>query len=124
MSSNIVPLFADLVEEKSTSVQVGKGGVNVDAGKGKPGGGTHVSVGGKGNSVGVHTGKPGKRTNVGVGKGGLSVKTVHDIIVTMRSVAKYAEREYDLRNPMHNISMPKIEKKNIPVLNEIERKKR
>ena len=56
------------------------------------------------------------------GKGGLSVKTVHDIIAAMRSVAKYAEREYDLRNPMHNLSMPKIEKKNIPVLNENERK--
>lgn len=56
------------------------------------------------------------------GKGGLSVKTVHDIIAAMRSVAKYAEREYDLRNPMHNLSMPKIEKKNIPVFNENERK--
>ena len=87
---------ADLVEDKSTSVAVGKGGVNVDAGKGKPGGtavnvgkggvnvnsgkgkpggGTHVSVGGKG--VGVNTGKPGKGTQVGVGKGGVSVGTGH-----------------------------------------------
>lgn len=56
------------------------------------------------------------------GKGGLSSKTVHDIIVAMRSVAKYAEQEYSLRNPMHNISMPKIEKKDVPVLNENERK--
>ncbi|KAM3687744.1 hypothetical protein ACB098_10G100100 [Castanea mollissima] len=87
-----------LIDDKSTSVNVGKGGVNVDAGKGKPGGtsvnvgkggvsvntgkgkpaggGTHVGVGGKG--VGVQTGKPdGKGTNVGVGKGGVSVSTGH-----------------------------------------------
>ena len=56
------------------------------------------------------------------GKGGLSSKTVQDIIVAMRSVAKYAEQEYGLRNPMHNISIPKIEKKDVPVLNEVERK--
>jgi hypothetical protein len=89
---------AGLIDDKSTSVNVGKGGVNVDAGKGKPGGtsvdvgkggvnvntgkgkpaggGTHVNVGGKG--VGVNTGKPdGKGTNVGVGKGGVSVSTGH-----------------------------------------------
>ncbi|XP_059644355.1 BURP domain protein RD22-like [Cornus florida] len=57
-------------EEKSTSVDVGKGGVNVDAGKGNAGGGTNVDVGGKG--VGVDSGKG---TNVGVGKGGVSVHT-------------------------------------------------
>lgn len=57
------------------------------------------------------------------GKGGLSSKTVHDIIVAMRSVAKYAEQEYGFRNPMHNISIPKIEKKDVPVLNEVERQK-
>ncbi|XP_068312429.1 BURP domain protein RD22-like [Pyrus communis] len=81
-------------EGKSTSVVVGKGGVNVDVGKGKPGG-THVDVGkgtgvhvdagkgkpggtnvnvGKGGKggVGLNAGKPGKRTNVGAGKGGVS----------------------------------------------------
>ncbi|CAN1162099.1 BURP domain protein RD22 [Linum perenne] len=57
-----------------TAVNVGKGGVNVNTGKGKPGGGTHVSVGGKG-GVDVNAGKPGKRTNVGVGKGGVGVTT-------------------------------------------------
>ncbi|KAK9983905.1 hypothetical protein SO802_033430 [Lithocarpus litseifolius] len=58
-----------LIDDKSTSVNVGKGGVSVNTGKGKPaGGGTHVGVGGKG--VGVQTGKPGgKGTTVGVGKG-------------------------------------------------------
>uniref|UniRef100_A0A5B7BG63 BURP domain-containing protein n=1 Tax=Davidia involucrata TaxID=16924 RepID=A0A5B7BG63_DAVIN len=63
------------MEDKSTSITVGKSGVKVDAGKGKPGGGTQVNVGGKG--VGVNTGKPGKRTNVGIGKGGVSVSTDH-----------------------------------------------
>ena len=89
-------LQPDFLDEKGTSVSVGKGGVNVDAGKGKPGG-TTVNVGkggvnvntGKGKSgggtnvnvgrggVGVNTGKPGSRTNVGVGKGGVSVNTRH-----------------------------------------------
>ncbi|KAK4558862.1 hypothetical protein RGQ29_008212 [Quercus rubra] len=66
-----------LIDDKSTSVNVGKGGVGVDTGKGKPAdGGTHVGVGGKG--VGVQTGKPGgKGTSVGVGKGGVSVSTGH-----------------------------------------------
>ncbi|KAG7972877.1 hypothetical protein I3843_07G203700 [Carya illinoinensis] len=73
--SDLLQPEADLKDEKSTSVNVGKGGVNVDAGKGKPGGGTHVNVGGKG--VGVNTGDSGKGTNVGVGKGGVSVNTGH-----------------------------------------------
>ncbi|KAK6927406.1 BURP domain, partial [Dillenia turbinata] len=64
-------LHNDWTEEKSTSVDVGKGGVHVDTGKGN--GGTAVNVGGKG--VGVNTGKPGKHTDVGVGKGGVSVNT-------------------------------------------------
>lgn len=34
------------------------------------------------------------------GFGGLSAKSVHDILVVMRFVAKYAEREYGYRNPM------------------------
>jgi hypothetical protein len=66
---------AELIEEKSTSVNVGKGGVHVDAGKGKPGG-TSVNVGGKGGGVDVHAGKgkPGG-TSVHVGKGGVGVDT-------------------------------------------------
>ncbi|KAH7524220.1 BURP domain protein RD22 [Ziziphus jujuba] len=67
-------LQPDFVENKGTAVAVGKGGVNVNTGKGKPGGGTHVSVG---KGVGVNTGKPGKGTNVGVGKGGGTVGTGH-----------------------------------------------
>ena len=70
--------FADLMEEKGTSVSVGKGGVNVHAGKGKSGGGTTVGVG-KGTGVNVHAGKgkPGGGTTVGVGKGGVSVNAGH-----------------------------------------------
>ncbi|KAL1291211.1 hypothetical protein HN51_059770 [Arachis hypogaea] len=86
-------LHPDWREEKGTYVGVGKGGVNVQAGKGKPGGtavnvghggvnvntgkGTNVNVGGKG-GVSVHA--PGKHggTNVNVGGGrGVSVNTGH-----------------------------------------------
>ncbi|KAJ6382874.1 hypothetical protein OIU77_031324 [Salix suchowensis] len=62
-------LHPDLVEDKSTSVAVGKGGVNVDAGKGKPGG-TVVAVGKGGVNVDAGKGKPGGGTSVNVGKGG------------------------------------------------------
>ncbi len=55
------------------------------------------------------------------GFGGLSAKSVHDILVVMRSVAKYAEREYGYRNPMRNISMPKSESKEAEVFNKDER---
>ncbi|KAA3489973.1 BURP domain protein RD22-like isoform X2 [Gossypium australe] len=70
-------LHPELMEEKSTSVNVGGGDVNVNTGKGKPGGGTHVNVGRKG--VGVNTGKPGGGTHVNVGGkgGGVSVHTGH-----------------------------------------------
>ncbi|KFK27813.1 hypothetical protein AALP_AA8G433300 [Arabis alpina] len=92
-------LTTDFTDEKSTNVQVGKGGVNVNTRKGKYGGGTAVNVGkggvhvdtgkgkgthvsvsggkGHGGGVAVHTGKPGKRTDVGVGKGGVIVHTRH-----------------------------------------------
>ncbi|KAH1067379.1 hypothetical protein J1N35_032366 [Gossypium stocksii] len=67
-------LHPGLMEEKRTSVNVGGGGVNVNTGKGKAGGGTHVNVGRKG--VGVNTGKPGGGTHVNVGgKGGVGVNT-------------------------------------------------
>ncbi|KAH7511669.1 hypothetical protein JRO89_XSUnG0180500 [Xanthoceras sorbifolium] len=64
-------LHPNLLEDKSTSVDVGKGGVHVDAGKGKPGG-TAVNVGKGG--VGVNTGK-GKPGGTSVGKGGVGVNT-------------------------------------------------
>lgn len=61
-----------LTDDKSTSVDVGKGGVNVHAGKGHHSGGTNVNVGGKKGGVNVNT--PGG-THVGVGKGGVGVTT-------------------------------------------------
>lgn len=51
----------------------------------------------------------------------MSAKTVHNILVVMRSVAKYAEREYGYRNPMRNTSMPKTETKEAEVFNKDER---
>ncbi|XP_010249743.1 PREDICTED: BURP domain protein RD22 [Nelumbo nucifera] len=66
-------LWPDLTAEKSASVVIGKGGVHVVAGKGKPGG-TSVDVGKGG--VHVNTGKPGgSGTAVNVGKGGVTVNT-------------------------------------------------
>ncbi|KAL9676197.1 hypothetical protein QQ045_004410 [Rhodiola kirilowii] len=64
-------LSPDVLEEESTSVGVGKGGVGVKTGQ--PGKGTTVGVGKGG--VGVKNGKPGKGTTVGVGKGGVGVRT-------------------------------------------------
>ncbi len=55
------------------------------------------------------------------GFGELSAKTVHDILVVMRSVAKYTEREYGYRNPMRNTSMPKSETKEAEVFSKDER---
>lgn len=52
--------------------------------------------------------------------GGLSAKSVHDILVVMRSVAKYAEQKYGYRNPLRNISMPKSENKETEVFNKDE----
>ncbi|XP_065850556.1 BURP domain protein RD22 [Euphorbia lathyris] len=66
-------LQPDFMEEKGTSVGVGKGGVNVNSGKGKPGG-TSVGVGKGGVNVNSGKGKPGG-TSVGVGKGGVNVNS-------------------------------------------------
>ncbi|CAO2178380.1 unnamed protein product [Urochloa humidicola] len=56
-----------------TTVNVGWGGVHVDAGHGKPGGTTvNVGKGGVGVNVNPGSGKPGG-TTVGVGKGGVGV---------------------------------------------------
>lgn len=71
---NIIIVCVGLTEDKSTSVDVGKGGVNVGVDKGRHhSGGTNVNVGGnKGGGVNVDT--PGG-THVGVGKGGVGVTT-------------------------------------------------
>ncbi|EOY29656.1 BURP domain-containing protein, putative isoform 2 [Theobroma cacao] len=62
-----VLLHPDFMENKGTSVNVGGGGVNVNTGKGKPGGGTSVNVGGKGGGVSVNTGHKGKPVYVNPG---------------------------------------------------------
>ncbi|XP_077219939.1 BURP domain protein RD22-like [Tasmannia lanceolata] len=67
-------LRPDLVDEKTgTSVNVGKGGVHVDTGKGKPKSGTAVDVGKGGVHVGAGQGKPNGGTSVDVGKNGAGV---------------------------------------------------
>ncbi|XVE53704.1 hypothetical protein DITRI_Ditri03aG0023900 [Diplodiscus trichospermus] len=90
-----VLLHPDSMEEKSTSVNVGGGGVNVNTGKGKPGGtsvnigkgrvnvntgkgkpgGASVNVGHGGVHVNTGKGKPGGGTHVNVGRKGLGVNT-------------------------------------------------
>lgn len=52
---------------------------------------------------------------------GLSAKTARDIIVLLRSVAKYSESEYGYRNPMINIIIPKQNNKTAAVLDKTER---
>lgn len=69
------------------------------------------------NSFAEHKLKHGKIN----GFGGLSAKSVHDILVVMRSVAKYAEQEYGYRNPMRNISMPKSENREAAIFSKDER---
>lgn len=69
-------LSFDFAEGKSTSVNVGKGGVHVNSGKGKPGG-TSVNVGNGGVNVRTPKAKPGGGTSVNVGKGGVNVNTGH-----------------------------------------------
>lgn len=66
----------EYMEDKSTSVNVGKGGVHVITGGAKRGGGTNVQVGPH-KGVNVNTGKPnGGHTNVNVGpKSGVGVHT-------------------------------------------------
>ena len=44
------------------------------------------------------------------GSGGLSVKTVRDVIVVLKSVCSYAHNEYNFSNPAENIKLPRIEK--------------
>ncbi|KAK2399191.1 BURP domain protein RD22 [Trifolium repens] len=130
-------LQADWTEEKSTSVAVGKGGVNVDAGKTKPGGtsvnvgkggvhvdagktkpgGTSVNVGKGGVHVNAGKGKPSGGTSVNVGKGGVNVhagkgkgKPVH-VNVGYKSpfLYNYAASETQL-NDKQNVALFFLEK--------------
>ncbi|XXG47940.1 hypothetical protein AAC387_Pa02g2500 [Persea americana] len=78
-NSILEKLHAEVIDEKTgTSVDVGKGGVNVNTGKGKPTGGTTVNVGKGGVNVNTGKGKPnGGGTTVGVGRKGVGVNTGH-----------------------------------------------
>ncbi|KAK7384900.1 hypothetical protein VNO78_30603 [Psophocarpus tetragonolobus] len=96
-------LQPDLTEDKSTSVDVGKGGVHVDAGKTKPGG-TSVNVGKGGVNVNTGKGKP-KGTSVNVGKGGVNVNTgpkkgkpVHVVVGKSPFIYNYAASETQLHD--------------------------
>lgn len=111
--------YSEQTEDESTSVDVGKGDVNVDTGKGTlegGGDGTKVDVGGE--RVGVDTGKPGKETNVGVGKGGVFVNTGHKgkpVIVGVHPGPNpfnylYAASENQLHNNDPNVALFFLEK--------------
>ena len=55
------------------------------------------------------------------GHGGLSAKTVRDMMRVYRSIEQYAVREYGVKST--NFTMPKVEKKQLDVLNPAERKR-
>lgn len=55
------------------------------------------------------------------GKGGLSTKTVRDIMRVYHSIEQYAVQEYGIKST--HFTMPKVEKKQLDVLNTAERKK-
>ena len=50
-------------------------------------------------------------------KSGLSARYVTDILVLLKSVFKYAFREYNIRNPLEGVVMPKCEKPDVKLLN-------
>ncbi|MBR1443250.1 MAG: tyrosine-type recombinase/integrase family protein, partial [Firmicutes bacterium] len=54
------------------------------------------------------------------GKGGLSCKTVQNIVGVLKSVFKYAEKIYGIKNPTNFITVPKSEKKEPEVLTQNE----
>lgn len=53
---------------------------------------------------------------------GLSPKYVSDIIVVLKSMAKYASIQHGYYNPLNNITMPKPHKKDLTLLSEFEQK--
>ncbi|MBO5627891.1 MAG: tyrosine-type recombinase/integrase [Aeriscardovia sp.] len=56
-------------------------------------------------------------------KRGLSAKYVCDIIVVMKSMAKYISRVHNYKNPLENVIMPKKEKHEMKLLSQIEQKR-
>ncbi len=55
------------------------------------------------------------------GHGGLSAKTVHDIIRVYHSIEQYAVQEYGIKST--HFTMPKVEKRQLNILNCVERKR-
>lgn len=53
----------------------------------------------------------------------LSPRYVADIIVLLKTVFKYAQREYSIANPFYNIVMPKCSKPEVRLLTDNEQKK-
>lgn len=53
---------------------------------------------------------------------GLSPKYVSDIIVVLKSMAKYASVQHGYYNPLNNLTMPKTYKKDLTLLSESEQK--
>lgn len=49
-------------------------------------------------------------------KEGLSVRYISDILVLFKSIFRYANREYHIRNVLENITMPKCTKSEITIL--------
>ena len=54
---------------------------------------------------------------------GLSARYVADIMVLLKTVFKYAQREYNIANPFYNIIMPKCSKPAVRLLTDNEQKK-
>ncbi|XP_045799804.1 BURP domain protein RD22-like, partial [Trifolium pratense] len=95
--------YADWMEDKSTNVNVGKGGVSVHTSKEKHKG-TSVNVGKGG--VNVHAGK-GTNVNVGGGGGGVSVSAGHKrkekpVTVTVGSYSPFAYRYAATETQIHD----------------------
>ena len=54
---------------------------------------------------------------------GLSNRYIADILIEMKSIFKYAVRKYHIVNPLDGITMPKVKKPEIQLLDEKEQKK-
>lgn len=52
----------------------------------------------------------------------LSQKYVSDIVIVFKSMAKYAAKEHGFRNPLVNVTLPKVQKKELKLLSETEQK--
>ena len=55
-------------------------------------------------------------------KSGLSVRYITDIIVMMKSIFKYASREYNIRNVLEGITLPKKDKSEVKIFDKDEQK--